>query len=50
MMLVRFEALQKRAPEPCPRRALGAPSYARKGGTPGAGADPDVAALEALLP
>ena len=50
VMLARSEALQKKAPEPCPRRAPGAPSYAREGGAPGAGADPDVAPLEAPLP
>ena len=46
-MLARSEALHKRAPEPYPRRALGAPSYAREGGAPRLGADPDATPLEA---
>ena len=45
VMLARSEALQKRAPKPCPRGALGVPSYAMEGGAPGAGADPDEAPL-----
>ena len=47
--LARLVALQERAPEPCLRRAPGAPSYAREGGAPGMGADPEAAALETLL-
>ena len=50
MMLARSEAFQKRASELRPRRAPGVPSYAREGGALGAGADPDVAPLEASLP
>ena len=46
LILARFEALQKRAPEPRPRRAPGAPSYAREGSAPGAGADPEAVALD----
>ena len=49
MTLARSEALQKRAPEPRPRMASGVPSYAIEGGTPGAGADPDVEPLAALF-
>ena len=46
VILENSEALQKRAPEPCPRRALGAPSYAMEGGAPWTGADPSVVLLE----
>ena len=45
VMLARSEALQKRAPEPCLRRALGALSYVMEGGAPGTGANPDEAPL-----
>ena len=50
MMLAKFEALQKRAPEPCPKRAPSVLPYAREGGAPGASADPEVALLEVPLP
>ena len=43
MRLARSEALQKRAPEPCLRRAPSALTYVVEGDAPGAGADPDEA-------
>ena len=46
LQLAKSEALQKGAPEPCPRRALGACSYAMEGGTPWTGVDPDAAPPE----
>ena len=44
--LAKLEALQVRAPEPCPRRAPGTPSYAMESGAPWTGADPDAAPPE----
>ena len=40
MMWAKSEALKKKVPEPCPRRAPGAPSYAMEGDALRAGADP----------
>ena len=45
VMSARSEALQEKAPEPCPRRALGASSYAGKGGAPSEGAGLEVVVL-----
>ena len=41
MTTTKFEALQKRAPKPCPRRVQGAPTYAMEEGAPCMGADLD---------
>ena len=49
VMFAKSEALQKRAREPCPKGALGVLSYAKEGGAPGVGADPDEAPLASPL-